>query len=456
MAFQIIRNDITKVRADAIVNTANTMPTFAGGTDYAIYQAAGSAELLAARKKIGIIEPGEAAETPAFKLKADYIIHTVGPIWHGGNEGEFDILRHCYENSLALAAKLGCKSVAFPLISTGTFGFPKDKALQIALAAIQSFLLEHSMLVTLVVFDRKAFELSGSVVENVREYVDTNYVEAAGQREYHGDNIPSRVLDGGKRRIGASVSRLLNRKKFRLTEESVQPEYAEPKEAFSGDDGSVSHEEYACSFCDEENDEESCREAAILPDSEDCIALGAPSPAEQDTPDTAADRVPFPLINECRSSEPNTRPLPAQSAAREKGAKAERKKFSPQKPHVDIEKLVAGQEKTFQERLFEIIDERGLTGPQVYKSYVSKQVYSKLQCDRDYHPTKYTAVALCLSLHLDLDQTKDLIGRAGWALSPSSKSDLVVMGCIMNEEYNVMEINSILFDLDCPMLEKIK
>ena len=121
-----------------------------------------------------------------------------------------------------------------------------------------------------------------------------------------------------------------------------------------------------------------------------------------------------------------------------------------------IETLLASSDKTFQEKLFEIIDERGLTGPQVYHNYVSKQVYSKIQSDKDYHPNKFTAIALCLSLHLNLDQTQDLLGRAGWTLSPSNKADIVVQGCIMSKEYNLMKVNLALFDNDCPELQKIK
>ena len=130
MPFRIIRNDITKVRADAIVNTANPEPIFAGGTDSAIYHAAGARRLLAERKKIGYIEPGEAAVTKAFRLPAKFIIHTVGPAWVDGNHGEFELLASCYRKPLLLASHLGCRSIAFPLISTGVYGFPKGQGPQ--------------------------------------------------------------------------------------------------------------------------------------------------------------------------------------------------------------------------------------------------------------------------------------------------------------------------------------
>ena len=160
MPFQIIRNDITKVSADAIVNTANPKPVIGSGTDSAIYAAAGEQLLLAERQKIGELRPGEAAYTDAFGLNARYIIHTVGPIWVDGNHGEREILRSCYDNSLNLADKLGCTSIAFPLISSGVYGFPKDEALSIAYAAIGAFVLTHETLVTLVVLDRNSLRLS--------------------------------------------------------------------------------------------------------------------------------------------------------------------------------------------------------------------------------------------------------------------------------------------------------
>lgn len=369
MSFQIIRNDITKVTADAIVNTANPNPTYGGGVDSAIYEAAGVQQLLAERKKIGPIPRGQAAVTPAFGLNARYIIHTVGPMWVDGNHGEFDTLKQCYENSLALAEKLGCRSIAFPLIATGVYGFPKDRALQIAMSVIQPFLMEHSMKVTLVVFSDSAFRLSGEVVDSVREYVDSNYVAAAEDREYRMDARRMRNLPPDERWYAAIYGR-------RAEAESMEDEDL-PKET----------------------------------------TLAAPA------------HIPAPRAPSAPKAAPG---------------------------RVDIDSLLASQEKTFQEKLFEIIDSRGLTGPQVYKDYISRQVYSKIQSDRNYHPNKYTAIALCLALHLNIEETQDLIGRAGWTLSPSSKADLVVKGCIMNKVYNLVDIDLLLFDYHCPELVKIK
>ena len=170
MPFQIIRSDITKVKADVIVNTANPYPVIGSGTDSAVYKAAGEQQLLAERIKIGNIAPGYVAVTPAFNLSAKYIIHTVGPAWDDGNHDERDILHSCYEKSLTKAAELKANSIAFPLIATGVYGFPRDEALNIALAEIGKFLLTHDMKVILVVFDRKAFELSEELVGDIDEY----------------------------------------------------------------------------------------------------------------------------------------------------------------------------------------------------------------------------------------------------------------------------------------------
>ena len=133
MPFEIVRNDITKMCVDAIVNTANPRPVIGLGTDSQIHEKAG-AGLLEARQKIGNIEMGCAAITPAFNLQANYVIHTVGPVWNGGAYGEEQLLRNCYDNALTLALEHHCQSIAFPLISTGNYGFPKDKALQIAIS----------------------------------------------------------------------------------------------------------------------------------------------------------------------------------------------------------------------------------------------------------------------------------------------------------------------------------
>ena len=175
MPFEIVRNDIVKMQVDAIVNTANPFPEIGSGVDTAIHTVAGT-KLLQARKKVGNIARGDAAITPAFDLTAKYVIHTVGPIWEGGKAGEVECLRSCYQRSLELALENGCTSIAFPLLATGNYGFPKDQALQIAVSTISNFLLQHEMMVYLVVFTDKAFTLSEKLFSAVQSYIDEHYV----------------------------------------------------------------------------------------------------------------------------------------------------------------------------------------------------------------------------------------------------------------------------------------
>ncbi|XME02145.1 macro domain-containing protein [Lachnospiraceae bacterium C1.1] len=184
MPFQIIRNDITKVKADAIVNTANPNVAIGGGVDSAIYKAAGADRLLQERQKIGRLEPGEVAITPAFDLDVNYIIHASGPWWRGGDHGEAEILRQCYDKSLQLAADNDCKSIAFPLLATGTYGFPQKLGIEIAVDAFTGFLQEYDMEIYLVVFGKKSVKISGELVEEVHSYIDDEYVTDALAEEY--------------------------------------------------------------------------------------------------------------------------------------------------------------------------------------------------------------------------------------------------------------------------------
>ena len=176
MPFTIVRNDITNMAADAIVNTANPRPVIGQGTDSCIHEKAGP-QLLVARQKIGAIQVGCSAITKAYNLQAKYVIHTVGPVWLDGNHNEEALLRSCYDNALKLAVEHRCKSIAFPLISSGNYGFPKDKALQIAISAFSAFLPEHEIDIFLVVFDRETYRLSEKLFVGIQSYIDEHYVD---------------------------------------------------------------------------------------------------------------------------------------------------------------------------------------------------------------------------------------------------------------------------------------
>lgn len=178
MPLTIVRQDITQMRVDAIVNAANTDLAMGGGVCGAIFQAAGPAQMQAACDRIAPIQTGEAVLTPGFRLPAKFVIHAVGPVYRPGHaEQSRRLLYSAYTKSLQLALAKRCRSIAFPLISSGIYGYPKDEALQVATAAIQDFLAEHDMEVYLVVFDRVAFAVSEKLLGAVENYLDDHYVD---------------------------------------------------------------------------------------------------------------------------------------------------------------------------------------------------------------------------------------------------------------------------------------
>ena len=187
MPFKIIRDDITKVKSDAIVNPANPEPVIGGGVESAIYEAAGKEKLLEARKKLGRLNPGKVGVTEAFNLDAKYIVHVSGLYWKDGNSFEARCLKECYEKALKAAMDKGCKSIAFPLLATGTYGFPKDIGLDVAVSVFMEFLEEYEMEITLVVFGNDAVNVSGKLVDEVRSFVDDKYVKEALETEYKED-----------------------------------------------------------------------------------------------------------------------------------------------------------------------------------------------------------------------------------------------------------------------------
>ena len=329
MPFEIIRNDITLMRADAIVNTANPLPIIGGSSDARIHEAAGPG-LLEARKKIGPIAVGEAAVTPAFRLGAQYVIHTVGPQWRGGGAGEEQLLENCYRSCLALAREHGCASIAFPLISSGTYGFPRDRALQCAIRAISGFLMANEMQVWLVVFHREAYQLSEKLFRGVRSYIDEHYVEEKLRAEIRNRRLEPRAM----------------------------------------------------------------REA--LP------------------------------MYECAASAPVPR---------------------------NLMDLIRQVDAGFSQTLLELIDRTGKKDSEIYtRANVSRQHFSKIRNNPGYRPTKPTAIAFAIALELDLKQTKDLIGRAGYALTNSSIFDVIIMYFIEQGNYDLFEINAALFEFDQSLL----
>ena len=328
MPLIIVRNDITKMNTDAIVNAANETLQGEGGVDGCIHRAAGP-KLLAECRALGGCRTGSARITKAYRLPCKYVIHTVGPLWNGGSHGEREQLISCYRTSLALAKEHNCESVAFPLISSGVFGYPKDQALRVAVDTIGEFLLHNDMTVYIVIFSRTAYQISSKLFVDIAEYVDDHYVDA------HTDSQRERL-----RRMSVLESRTLS------------------------------------------------ADAAAAP-----MAVGG------------------------------------------------------------LDSLLAHLDAGFSETLLKLIDRSGKKDAEVYKkANVDRKLFSKIRNNPDYKPSKATAIAFAIALELSLPETRDLIARAGYALSPSSKFDVIIEYFIMQRDYDIFKINEALFAFDQSLL----
>jgi len=369
MPLEIVRNDITKMRADAIVNTANPRPVVGSGCDAGIHKKAGP-QLLEARRKIGNIGVGQSVATPAFDLDAKYIFHTVGPIWQDGQHGEAFLLKQCYESALQLALEHQCESIAFPLLATGNYGFPKDLALQIAMNVFSQFLLQHEMQIWLVVFNKDAFALSEKLFCSVESYIDENYIQNTLEEEYSVSSDGS-VLAGRVRR----------RREMELREQLRSEDILED---------AVEYSEAPVSKYKRKHDP-----------FDDILSMFKPTAGEED----------------------------------------------------DLTELLRKTDAGFSETLLKLIDKTGKKDSEIYKkANVGRKLFSKIRNNKDYKPSKTTALAFAVALELDLTATQDLIGRAGFALTHSSKMDIIVEFFIRNKRYNIHEINMTLFDFDQPRL----
>ena len=347
MPFEMVRNDITKMKVDAIVNAANPSLLGGGGVDGAIHRAAGPG-LLAECRTLGGCETGEAKLTKGYRLPARYVIHTVGPVWHGGGNGEPELLASCYRNALALALEHGCETVAFPLISAGTYGYPRDRAMSVAVDTIGKFLFEHDMMVYLVVFGHTEFLTGKKLFRDVQEYIDDVYA-------------------------ATHVKKNIESSRARLWQED--------------------------------------EDAAMLFDSQ----LGAFYGDSQ--PDMAM---------------PKAAP-------------------SPLRP--DWISMLKRTDEGFSDALLRLIDEKGMTDAQCYKkANVDRKLFSKIRSNPDYKPSKPTVFAFAVALELSLPETRSLLNKAGFALSHSSKFDIILEYFIKRRYYDIFEINEVLFEFDMPLL----
>ncbi|SEM22062.1 O-acetyl-ADP-ribose deacetylase (regulator of RNase III), contains Macro domain [Butyrivibrio sp. ob235] len=384
MPFQIIRNDITKVKADAIVNTANPKVAIGSGVDTAIYNVAGRERLFAERKKIGIIERGDVAITPAFDLNAKYIIHAVGCWWEGGDQGEAELLRKCYDKSLALAAEKKCKSIAFPVMATGCYGFPPEVGMEIAVDAFTGFLEEHDMEIFLVVFDKGAVKVSGELGEEVRSFIDDEYVTCAFDDEYAEKGLPEGLYDD-----------------------------SESLESFSEEPDADTVGSLPDTLCPSDL---ARRRAEEVPDREICDA-------------------------------------PLYHGMLYEGALSKKKKKAQKTDSLD-DVLKDIYTDSFEKHLRQLINKKGLKNSEVYAAAnINKQYFSKL-LNGKVKPSKEKVLALAVGLHLNMDETIDFLGLAGYALSPISQTDAVVRYFIEHENYNVIKIDMVLFDYGLDPLSK--
>ena len=341
MPLEIVRNDITKMAVDAIVNAAKESLLGGGGVDGCIHRAAGP-ELLAECRTLGGCKTGDAKITKAYRLPCKYVIHTVGPVWNGGKFDEREKLVSCYRTSLALAKEHKCETVAFPLISSGIYGYPKDQALRVAVDTIGEFLMENDMTVYIVIFDRTAYQISGKLFADIAEYIDDHYVDE------HTDSRRERL-----HRLNR-----LESKASKVCEDAAPDFMAVP-----------------------------CAPMAMS------VAGGS--------------------LDDM------------------------------------LDELDAG----FSETLLKLIDRTGKKDSEIYKkANVDRKLFSKIRNNPDYKPSKATAIAFAIALELDLEETKDFIARAGFALSRSSKFDVIIEYFIKQKNYDVFAINEALFAFDQSLL----
>ncbi len=343
MPLQFVRNDITNMACDAIVNAANETLLGGGGVDGAIHRAAGPA-LLKECKTLGGCKTGSAKITNGYNLKCRYIIHTVGPVWRGGSHHEEDLLKSCYRSSLILAKEYGCESVAFPLISAGVYGYPVQDAVRVAVNTIADFLMENDMLVYLVFFGKAAFSAGSKLISGIRQYVDDCYVESHTDAEYE-----------RMRRAQSSAT--------------LCDTVACAPEAFSMP----------------------CGHAYASPDS---------------APDSSLETY-----------------------------------------------LKQVKDESFSQTLLRKIDEAGVTDSACYRrANVDRKLFSKIRSNVNYKPKKTTVLAFCIALRLPLNETQEMLMKAGFALSHSSVFDIVVEYFIVHKIYDIYQINEALFAFDQPLL----
>ena len=396
MPFKIVRNDITKMNTEAIVNTANDHATVGTGCDSAVYKVAGYNELLKYREeKIGFVPEGDAFITPGFKLQAKYIIHAVSPLYMGGDQGEEEKLRSCYRKSLQIAKENGIKSISFPLISTGGFGYPKEEGMRIAVDEINAFLLSNEMDIFLVVFDTKATQLGEKIYPELEAYIDHNYVKEAREEEY-GDAYFGSMRSSEPGYDGYLSNAQMVERRTRRNAEVQRREMSD----FS---------------------------TRALP------PVGAPSKTSSTS-----------FHSSIFEKEKAKQSLAKETLKAEEVCECDEAAFFDfeEQHESKLQERMRHMSDTYSEYLMYLIQERHMENAEVWKrAIVDKKIFSKIKNNANYHPNKLTALCLCVGAKLNLDESKDLLARAGYALSPCDKTDIIFSYFIENEIYDMIELD---------------
>ncbi len=399
MPLKIVRQDITKIKCDAVVNPTNENMIPTGGTDLAIHNAAGE-KLLERCKKLGGCEVGKAKVTPGFNLPCKYVIHTVGPVWIDGNHGEKELLINCYKECLALSKKKRCKSVAIPLISSGTYGYPKDKVLKVALDTVSEFLFENEMTVYVVVYDKSSYEISKSLFSDIQSFISDNIGEAETV-------LTTEILGTNRTRFIADVKSNIddNGTDDSVPDSMLKHRRVKSKKSFLG---GWAKEDYYCDDSAEDADAEDLSPTVFKA---------------------------FPAVEEVSEIE---------------------KKHVTFKKSKSLADMLKEMDKSFSELLFYYIDLKGISDVQCYKkANVDKKTFSKIKCKKDYKPSKQTALSFAIALELNLEETERLLQTVGMSLSNSNKFDVIVKYFIINGRYNIFEINETLFEFDQMLLGSV-
>lgn len=428
MPFSIERNDLARMDVDAIVVAANEKLQITGGVGSDVAEAAGFDKVQAACDEIGYCPTGAAVSTPGFGLHADTIVHAAGPVWRGGDQGEEEVLRETYLSALRCAVAADAQSVALPLISAGTYGFPSRVSFSMAMQAIREFLSEgegnDDVDVKLVLFNREAVMAAMSSFDGIVEYIDDHYVEEQAALRY--DRIENQlqtayydkwVVEEADEMAPPSVEPLFDP----AASPAVPPSYSAP---LSSSPSYNAPPAASASY-------------GTLP--------AAQHPAESAKPHGPLSRISEFVedLRERRREKSDAAETTSQMVPVAAGSA----------PATDLHAWLDALDAPFSTTLLALIDARGLTDAQVYKrANMSRQLFSKIRSDANYRPTKKTVLALAIALELDYDEACDLLQRAGFALSNSSKADVIVEYFIVNGNYDIFAINEALYAFDQPTL----